>query len=88
MSKTKSALVSQAGVLLFSQLLTSTGSLFRVELCLDCELVALLEDDTGMELLVNNKIVSLDLPVADVYKKIWCAERSEVCRNLTKKSLL
>ena len=38
-----------------------------------------------MELLVNNKIVSLDLPVADVYKKIWCAERSEVCKNLTKK---
>ena len=38
----------------------------------DCELVALLEDDTGMELLVCNKIVSLDLPVKDVFKKIWC----------------
>ena len=37
----------------------------------DCELVALLEDDTGMELLVNNKIISLDLPVKDVWKKIW-----------------
>ena len=24
-----------------------------------------------MELLVNNKIISLDLPVADVYRKIW-----------------
>jgi E3 ubiquitin-protein ligase UBR4 len=35
--------------------------------------VALLEDDTGMELLVCNKIVSLDLPVKDVFKKIWCA---------------
>ena len=41
--------------------------------CSDCELVALLEDDTGMELLVCNKIVSLDLPVKDVFKKIWCA---------------
>ena len=40
--------------------------------CTDCELVALLEDDTGMELLVCNKIVSLDLPVKDVFKKIWC----------------
>ena len=39
----------------------------------DCELVALLEDDTGMELLVCNKIVSLDLPVKEVFKKIWCA---------------
>ena len=43
-------------------------------LSLDCELVALLEDDTGMELLVCNKIISLDLPVKDVFKKIWCAQ--------------
>ncbi|XP_063966800.1 E3 ubiquitin-protein ligase UBR4-like [Lytechinus pictus] len=27
-----------------------------------------------MELLVNNKIISLDLPVKDVYKKIWCPD--------------
>ena len=27
-----------------------------------------------MELLVCNKIVSLDLPVKEVYKKIWCAQ--------------
>lgn len=40
----------------------------------DCELIALLEDDTGMELLVCNKIISLDLPVKEVYKKIWCAQ--------------
>ena len=44
----------------------------------DCELVALLEDDTGMELLVNNKIISLDLPVADVYKKVWAVDHTEV----------
>lgn len=44
------------------------------KICQDCELVALLEDDNGMELLVNNKIMSLDLPVKDVYKKIWLAE--------------
>lgn len=24
------------------------------------------------QLLVNNKIISLDLPVAEVYKKVWC----------------
>jgi len=52
------------------------------KICTECELVALLEDDTGMELLVNNKIISLDLPVADVYKKIWCAkgERPEAMK--------
>ena len=32
--------------------------------------MALLEDDNGMELLVNNKIISLDLPVKDVYNKV------------------
>lgn len=37
-------------------------------------MVALLEDDTGMELLVNNKIISLDLPVEDVFKRIWLSD--------------
>ncbi|KAL9924505.1 E3 ubiquitin-protein ligase-like protein poe [Glossina fuscipes fuscipes] len=47
------------------------------KICTDCELIALLEDDNGMELLVNNKIISLDLPVKEVYKKIWLAEGGE-----------
>ncbi|XP_039287887.1 protein purity of essence [Nilaparvata lugens] len=47
------------------------------KICQDCELVALLEDDNGMELLVNNKIISLDLPVKEVYKKIWVQEGGE-----------
>ncbi|XP_062622353.1 E3 ubiquitin-protein ligase UBR4-like, partial [Saccostrea cucullata] len=47
------------------------------KICQDCELVALLEDDTGMELLVNKKIISLDLPVSEVYKKIWAPEHGE-----------
>ena len=41
------------------------------KICTDCELVALLKDDNGMELLVNNKIIVLDLNVRDVYKKVW-----------------
>ena len=48
----------------------------------DCELVALLEDDTGMELLVNKKIISLDLPVKDVYKKVWAPEHGEVMLHI------
>ncbi|KAJ4446278.1 hypothetical protein ANN_12973 [Periplaneta americana] len=47
------------------------------KICQDCELVALLEDDNGMELLVNNKIISLDLPVREVFKKVWVAEGGE-----------
>jgi len=43
------------------------------KICRDCDLVALLEDDNGMELLVNNRIISLSLPVADVYQKVWLA---------------
>ena len=50
---------------------------FQNKICTDCELVALLEDDNGMELLVNNKIVSLDLPVKDVYQKCWAPEAQE-----------
>ena len=47
------------------------------KICTDCELVAFLEDDNGMELLVNNKIISLDLPVKDVYTKVWLPEAGE-----------
>lgn len=32
---------------------------------------------TGMELLTLNRIISLDLPVADVYRKLWLAEGGE-----------
>ncbi|CAH1119052.1 unnamed protein product [Phaedon cochleariae] len=61
----------------YSSMEAGLGPLMRDvknKICQDCELVALLEDDNGMELLVNNKIMSLDLPVKDVYKKVWLAE--------------
>ncbi|KAF9412274.1 hypothetical protein HW555_009165 [Spodoptera exigua] len=59
----------------YSSLEPGMGPLMRDvknKICTDCELVALLEDDNGMELLVCNKIMSLDLPVKEVYKKVWC----------------
>ncbi|KAJ8682718.1 hypothetical protein QAD02_018510 [Eretmocerus hayati] len=64
----------------YSSLEPGLGPLMRDvknKICQDCELVALLEDDNGMELLVNNKIISLDLPVREVYKKIWVLEGGE-----------
>ncbi|VDM43637.1 unnamed protein product [Toxocara canis] len=47
------------------------------KICRDCELVALLEDDTGMELLVNQQIIALELPVAEVYDKLWRKDHPE-----------
>src|SRR5699024_6921646 len=47
------------------------------KICQECELVSLLEDDSGLELLVNNKIISLDLPVKEVYKKVVCADHQQ-----------
>uniref|UniRef100_A0A183FG44 E3_UbLigase_R4 domain-containing protein n=1 Tax=Heligmosomoides polygyrus TaxID=6339 RepID=A0A183FG44_HELPZ len=41
------------------------------KICRDTEMIALMEDDNGMELLVNNQIISLSLPVRAVYDKIW-----------------
>ncbi|KAK2587955.1 hypothetical protein KPH14_004040 [Odynerus spinipes] len=64
----------------YSSLEPGLGPLMRDvknKICQDCELVALLEDDNGMELLVNNKIISLDLQVKEVYKKVWVAEGGE-----------
>ncbi|XP_061383112.1 E3 ubiquitin-protein ligase UBR4 isoform X4 [Danaus plexippus] len=65
----------------YSSLEPGMGPLMRDvknKICTDCELVALLEDDNGMELLVCNKIMSLDLPVKEVYKKVWCTSGEEV----------
>lgn len=42
------------------------------------------------QLLVNNKIISLDLSVAEVYKKVWCPTnevRSSVLHTEQKTSL-
>lgn len=36
-----------------------------------------MEDDSGMELLVSNKIINLDLLVKDVYSKFWLPEAGE-----------
>lgn len=50
------------------------GPLFRDiknRICRDCDLIALLEDDNSMELLVNNKIINLDLSLLSVYKYLW-----------------
>ncbi|KAH8034575.1 hypothetical protein HPB51_025773 [Rhipicephalus microplus] len=52
------------------------------KVCQDCELVALLEDDNGMELLVCNKIMSLDLPVkTSIVKSISVSPQGRLRRQ-------
>ncbi|KAK8863925.1 hypothetical protein M9Y10_011618 [Tritrichomonas musculus] len=55
------------------------------KICTDLGMESLIEDDHGMELLVDNKIISLDLPIEDVYKKVWVPAKGEtpmlvICR--------
>jgi len=55
------------------------------KICTDLGMPGLIEDDHGMELLVNGNIISLDLPIEDVYKKVWNPARGDspmmvICR--------
>jgi E3 ubiquitin-protein ligase UBR4 len=48
------------------------------KICHQLELLGLLEDDYGMELLVAGNIVALDLSVAQVYEQVWKKAHSQV----------
>lgn len=41
------------------------------KICHQLDLLGLLEDDYGMELLVAGNIISLDLSIAQVYEQVW-----------------
>lgn len=41
------------------------------KICHQLDLLGLLEDDYGMELLVAGNIISLDLSIAQVYELVW-----------------
>ncbi|KAK3129243.1 hypothetical protein QOZ80_6BG0474630 [Eleusine coracana subsp. coracana] len=41
------------------------------KICHQLDLIGLLEDDYGMELLVAGNIISLDLSVSEVYEQVW-----------------
>ena len=41
------------------------------KICHQLDLLGLLEDDYGMELLVAGNIISLDLSIAQVYEEVW-----------------
>ncbi|CAN6173744.1 unnamed protein product [Urochloa humidicola] len=41
------------------------------KICNQLDLIGLLEDDYGMELLVGGNIISLDLSISQVYEQVW-----------------
>lgn len=41
------------------------------KICNQLDLLGLLEDDYGMELLVAGNIISLDLSISQVYEQVW-----------------
>ena len=56
------------------------GTVFRdikTRMCTDAGMFDFIEDDFGMELIVLNNIISLDLPIDEVYKKIWEPEQGQ-----------
>ncbi|KAL3624091.1 hypothetical protein CASFOL_032907 [Castilleja foliolosa] len=52
------------------------------KICLQLDLLGLVEDDYGMELLVAGNIISLDLSIAQVYELVWKKSNSQTS-NLT-----
>lgn len=47
------------------------------KICNQLDLLGLVEDDYGMELLVAGNIISLDLSVAQVYEQVWKKSTSQ-----------
>ncbi|XP_051119264.1 auxin transport protein BIG [Andrographis paniculata] len=47
------------------------------KICHQLDLLGLLEDDYGMELLVAGNIISLDLSIAQVYEQVWKKSNSQ-----------
>lgn len=47
------------------------------KICNQLDLLGLVEDDYGMELLVAGNIISLDLSIAQVYEQVWKKSNSQ-----------
>ncbi|KAI8020121.1 Auxin transport protein BIG [Camellia lanceoleosa] len=58
------------------------------KICHQLELLGLLEDDYGMELLVAGNIISLDLSIAQVYELVWRKSNSQSSSSTASTTLL
>lgn len=70
---------------------TEIGPLMRDvknKICILLDLLGLVEDDYGMELLVAGNIISLDLSISQVYEQVWRKSQSQMQNTLANASLL
>lgn len=58
------------------------------KICHQLDLLGLVEDDFGMELLVAGNIISLDLSIAQVYEQVWKKSSSQSSNSIANSSLL
>ncbi|KAI3784947.1 hypothetical protein L1987_44055 [Smallanthus sonchifolius] len=58
------------------------------KICNQLDLLGLIEDDYGMELLVAGNIISLDLSIAQVYEQVWKKSSSQSANTVAAATLL
>lgn len=58
------------------------------KICHQLDLLGLIEDDYGMELLVAGNIISLDLSIAQIYEQVWRKSNSQSSNTTTSNTLL
>ncbi|WVZ63924.1 hypothetical protein U9M48_013516 [Paspalum notatum var. saurae] len=58
------------------------------KICNQLDLIGLLEDDYGMELLVGGNIISLDLSISQVYEQVWRKHHGQTQHSLSNVSTL
>lgn len=58
------------------------------KICNQLDLLGLIEDDYGMELLVAGNIISLDLSISQVYEQVWKKSSSQSTNAVTAATLL
>ncbi|GLJ18302.1 hypothetical protein SUGI_0323850 [Cryptomeria japonica] len=58
------------------------------KICHQLDLLGLLEDDYGMELLVAGNIISLDLSIAQVYEQVWRKTHNQATNSVAGSGVL
>ncbi|GAB2300127.1 hypothetical protein Dimus_038603 [Dionaea muscipula] len=58
------------------------------KICHQLDLLGLVEDDYGMELLVAGNIISLDLSIAQVYEQVWKKSNSQSSNSVANAPML
>ncbi|KAK9038974.1 hypothetical protein V6N11_023815 [Hibiscus sabdariffa] len=60
----------------------------KKKICLQLDMPGILEDESGMKLLVVGNIISLDLSIAYVYEQVWKKSNSQSSNSMSNSSFL